>query len=215
MKFATFFTGGITAGTVRANKVVTADSNKDVTGMRNLSMSGSLSMSGNIVAAGTITGAGVDVGQGSLTKLAGNLSVSVSQIGSSATNTTQTLKSYTLPADTLNADGRGVKITAWGTFAGNAAPKTMQLNFGGASINAGSVTQSGSTWLFEGYVYRSAANTQRILFKQNVGGVVVVPKSTSDTSVDTGTISISVQGLDASATQSNILCNGLVVELFQ
>lgn len=215
MKFATFFTGGITPGTVRANKVVTADADKDVSGIRNLDMSGNLSTSGNVSIDGTLAAATINVGGGAMGALAGNLSVSVSQIGSSATNTTQTLKTYSMPANTLNTNNHGVKVVAWGTFAGNAAPKTMQLNIGGASINAGSVTQSGSTWLFEGLAYRVAANSQRILFKQNVGGVVVVPKATSDTSVDTDTITISVQGLDASAGQSNILCDGLIVELFQ
>jgi hypothetical protein len=142
------------------------------------------------------------------------LSSDVTQIGSSATNTTQTLKSYTLAASTLATNGNRIQVVAWGTFAGNAAPKTMQLNWGGMNINNGAVTQSGSSWQMTANVYRTAANAQTAIFTGVSGGVNTATKATTDTSVDTGTIGISVQGLDASAAQSNILTNGLVVSFF-
>lgn len=139
------------------------------------------------------------------------LSTDVAQIGSSATNTTQTLKTYSLAANVLASVGNGLTIQAWGTFAGNAAPKTMQLNFGGVNINSGAVTSSGSTWSLTAMVSKTAANAQTVLFTGYTGSTGIAPKATTDTSVDTGAITISVQGLDASAAQSNILANALIV----
>ena len=144
----------------------------------------------------------------------GNIVQNVAQIGSSATNTTQTLMSYVLPASTLKTVGQGLMITAWGTFAGNAAGKTLQLTVGGQNINTGSVTQSGSTWILQGEVFKTAANAQTDLFTAQLGTVFVAPKAVTDTSTDTGTISIAVTILDASAGQSNVLENGLTIEFY-
>lgn len=61
MKFASLFTGfGAVLGTVRASKAVTADANKDVTGFRNVTMTGRNQWvtegpgSGGIAAGGTL-----------------------------------------------------------------------------------------------------------------------------------------------------------------
>jgi hypothetical protein len=145
---------------------------------------------------------------------AGNINVAVTTVGSSATNTTQTLASYTLPATTLQGVGDGIVVQAFGRFAGNAAPKTLQLNVGGMNINSGSVTQSGSSWMLTAEVFKSAASAQQGFLTAQLGTVFTAPKSTSDTSTDTGTIAITVQCLDASAAQSNVLIDGLVVEYF-
>jgi len=145
-------------------------------------------------------------------KPGGNINVAVTTIGSSATNTTQTMASYTLPANTLDHNGAGIIVTAWGRKAGNAAGVTFALNIGGTNINTGNGTQSGVTWVLTGTAYRRAANNQQEIYEAQVGTVFTAPKSTTDTSVDTGTIGISVTILDASAAQSNVLLDGLVVE---
>jgi hypothetical protein len=160
-------------------------------------------------------GAALGAGTGTATfRASGNIKVVDTTIGSSATNTTQTLTSYVLPANTLANANSGIFVQAWGRKAGNAAGVTFQLNIGGTSVNTGNGTQSGVTWLLTGEAYKQAANVQQELYSAQVGTVFTAPKSTSDTSVDTGTINISVQALDASAGQSNVLLDGLVVEFF-
>lgn len=206
MRLGSYFTGGITPGTVRALKALIPDANKDLSGLRNLTLTGTLTASldgDNAIGAGDGT---------ETFKVGGVIEANVTQVLSDDTNTTQTLVTYSLPANTLNANGRGLRVHAFGKFAGNAAPKTLQLNVGGANINTGSVTQSGSSWILEALVARIAANSQRVFFKQNVGGAVLAPKSQTDTSVDTGAITISVAGLDASAATGNIMVDGLVIE---
>ncbi len=144
----------------------------------------------------------------------GNISANVTIIGSSATNTTQTLMSYVLPANTLSAVKNGLVVTAWGRTAANAAPKTIALNVGGFAINSGAVTASGSNWMATATVYKTAANAQSGNLNQVFGSTVTKTISATDTSVDTGTINISVTMLDASAGQSNVFQDGLIVEFF-
>lgn len=211
MRLGSYFTGGITPGTVRASKALVPDANKDLSSLRNLTVT---TLTATTVNAGAFDGdASVAAGDGTETfKVGGVIHADVTQVLSDDTNTTQTLMTYSLPANTLNANGRALRVHAFGSFAGNAAPKTLQLNVGGANQNTGSVTQSGSSWVIEALVVRIAANSQRVFFKQNVGGVVLAPKSQTDTSVDTGAITISLAGLDASAATGNILVDGLVIE---
>jgi hypothetical protein len=144
----------------------------------------------------------------------GNISTQVGVIGSSATNTTQTLASYVLPASTLAIAGNGIMVTAWGQKAANAAPCTLALNIGGMTINSGAISASGSSWMSEGIYFKSAASAQVGNLNQVFGNTVSKTVSGTDTSVDTGTINISVTMLDASAGQSNILLDGLIVEFF-
>jgi len=140
----------------------------------------------------------------------GSMSVSVTQIGSSATNTTQTLKTYSMPANTLSEDGAGIEVWAWGTKPNNAAPVVLELDVGGAVMNLASSAGANYSWEIKGRVYRRGSNVQRASFDA-IRGAVPQVSSTGDTSTDSGAITIAVKGLDASAAQSNIICDGLVV----
>ncbi len=55
---------GITAGTVSASKAVIADSNKDVGGFRNVSMTGTLTVTGDAIAMNTNTAGHLLIGDG-------------------------------------------------------------------------------------------------------------------------------------------------------
>jgi hypothetical protein len=158
----------------------------------------------------------VSAGTGAATLLpSGNIQKSVTTIGSSATNTTQTLISYSLPANTLSRVGSGIVVTAWGRKANNAAGVTFALNVGGTSINTGNVATSGGiSWMFVCESYKQASNVQEQMYTGQTGTTVTAGKSTSDTSTDTSAIVITMQALDASAAQSNVLLDGFVVTYF-
>jgi len=160
--------------------------------------------------------AGVQLADGSTAvKPSGNITTSLTTIGSSATNTTQTLASYTLPANSLNTNGNAMQITAWGRCASNAAPKTIALNVGGQFISTGSSNGNNTAWKVSGYVIRTSANNQKGYFEALHSNALVAPKSSTDTSVDTTTMGISITCLDASAAQSNILLDGMAIEYFK
>jgi hypothetical protein len=144
----------------------------------------------------------------------GNISANVTLLGSSNTNTTQNLMSYVLPANTLKNAGQGIMVTAWGQKAANAAGVTFALTVGGLTINTGNVTSSGSSWMMEAVYFKTGASAQAGNLNAITGLTPVKTVSGTDTSVDTGTINIGVTILDASAGQSNVLMDGLIVEFF-
>jgi hypothetical protein len=150
---------------------------------------------------------------------AGMLSRTLGPVASAATNTSQTLASYTLPANTLQSVGQEIEVVAWGTTAGNAASKSMTLNIGGATYNTGSQTGSGYAWKLTGQYIKQSGDAQNYYFSgagSSSGGTggVVAPKAGTDTSVDTGTIAINCVVTDASAATGDITLLGFTVEFF-
>src|SRR6185312_12901729 len=71
---------------------------------------------------------------GSTVNPSGLLTANLTSTATGAGTTEQTLLSYTLPAKTLSATNKGLKIQAWGVTAANANNKTMKLYFGSEVI---------------------------------------------------------------------------------
>ena len=55
-------------------------------------------------------------------------------MGTDANTNEKDLWTYNLPAGSLNADQKGVRITAWGTTAANNNSKTLKVYFGGTVV---------------------------------------------------------------------------------
>src|SRR3989304_2773312 len=93
------------------------------------------------------------------TRVGGTLNTNITPVGNVTTGE-ETLMSYTLPANAMDAAGRGVRITAWGTTANNINAKVVRLYFGGA---IGTISLTGSqanTGRFVSEVLRTGATTQ-------------------------------------------------------
>lgn len=124
------------------------------------------------------------------------------------------LISYTLPANTLSADGNGVRITAWGTGANNGDAKTLKLYFGTAAILTTSLTTSQvDTWRVEATVWRTGSNAQDYESRLNQAGTtsIIDVENGTTTQTDTATITIKLTG---EATSNNDIINeGLLVEV--
>jgi len=72
-----------------------------------------------------------------------------------------TLYTYDLPANTLDANNKGVRITAKGEFANTTSNTTLKLYFGTASTTVTlPKTVSAASWEAEWIVIRTAVNTQ-------------------------------------------------------
>lgn len=156
---------------------------------------------------------GIQNGGGVSIRPAGNIFVSATTIGSSATNTTQTMLSTTIAANSLKSVGNGFFVEAWGRTAANTSPTTINLNIGGQFVSIASAAHNASHWYLTGQVYKSAANTQQELFYSSIGAVTAV-KSATDTSTDASAITVSVTVGDASALQSDVLLDGMSIEWF-
>lgn len=121
----------------------------------------------------------------------------VGNVGSGTDN----LMTYSLPAATLSAAGKGVRITAWGTTANNANPKTVTLAFGATTLitTALTVSQAG-VWRIVSEVFSTGTDAQQYVAQLNQGG------ATTLVDVEQGTAAID----DGAAI--TIKCTGTVTD---
>lgn len=128
---------------------------------------------------------------------------------------TDDLMTYSLPANALSANGKGIRITAWGTTANNANAKTVTLEWGdAATVLTTALTASiVGQWRITATVIRTGASTQDVSAMLVQGATVIVDQEqTAATQTDTAAIQIAVTG---TATANNdIVQEGLLVEFF-
>ena len=156
----------------------------------------------------------------------GILNVNVTAVGNVGTGTDD-LITYDVPANMLNKTGQGLRIRAWGTFAGTAVTKTLTFNFG-TNIVATQVVAYQTTasnlvtgqWSVDAFVVRTGSSTQTVVVHlvQQMGGTAGIRDMTetrdvvSATETDTAAITVKCTG---NATNNNdIVQSGLVVEAF-
>jgi len=113
---------------------------------------------------GTLNAATINVLAGAsssgTTRVGGAVNANVTSVGNVGAGE-DTLMSYTLPANAMDANGRGVRVTAWGSTANNANAKTLKLYFGAAVLGSiASTANQASSWRFVSEVLRTGAATQ-------------------------------------------------------
>lgn len=124
------------------------------------------------------------------------------------------LITYSLPANSLSANGKGVKIKVWGTTVNNVNAKTIKLYFGTQIILTTSLAVSlAGFWYAEAIVIRSGASTQDIIanLNTNTATVAVVDQEiTAGTQTDTAAITIKCTG--EAVDTNDIVQEGQLVE---
>ena len=142
------------------------------------------------------------------------LTVNTTQTGTPATLVETDLWTYSLPANTLNADGRAVRIMAWGALGADANAKTVRLYFGATTLNVYTAgTGNALVWRFDATVIRTGASAQIGVATMIVGSAwlsTINPAPAADT---TGAIVIRVTGLNGVAVLNDIVARGAIVEL--
>lgn len=150
---------------------------------------------------------------GSTVNPEGVLFVNLTSTGNTADTTEDTLLTYTLPAKTLSATNKGLKIRAWGATAANADNKTMKLYFGSEVITTPTAATSAKGWELELEVYKNGTNTQVVFGKGQVDLTNVTPLVTTGAETDTSTILIKLTGQAGTANANDIVAKGLIVEM--
>lgn len=132
-----------------------------------------------------------------------------------AADTSETiLYTYTIPASLLDANGRTLRLTAFGTFANNANTKTVRVRLGGIAgtviVSAAfSTAGAGIKWRATVFVARIAANSQRV-----AGAIEIMNVSSNDpdraglttaAQIESGTIDLVVTGQNGTASASDIV----------
>ena len=161
-------------------------------------------------------GTALVAGTGSATYgAAGNIYKLTALVNSVGTNTTQTLATYTVPANTFNAPGQELQVTAWGVVANNAAPKTIALAIGAAVITTGTVSGNAFSWELTGnYLCTSATAENYWLSGFGSGTSPLTNKAGTDSVTISGTFNIAVTCADASAASSDVTLLGFSVDFY-
>jgi hypothetical protein len=123
------------------------------------------------------------------------------------------LMTYSLPANALNANGKGIRVTVYGTIANNANAKTVKVYFGSTVIYSASMTiNQAYKWTAQFTAIRTGVDTQDVFgtgFFENVA-MIVAPYFATDTQDDGAAIVIKCTG--EGVGDNDIIQQGMLVE---
>lgn len=159
---------------------------------------------------------------GDVTLHAGGSAAGVARLGgvihanltpaTSSQNAKQTLMTFALPANTLNVNGRCLRIKFFGSCKNSADNKTQAIDFGGTTVaSTGSVLNNNGAWEVNATVCRTAAGAQ---VASGAGLSVATPlmTSTAPAENEAGAITITGNATEA-ATADGTTAKGLLIEL--
>jgi hypothetical protein len=150
--------------------------------------------------------------------LGGVLTVNTTQTATAANTTETDLWTYSLPANALSADGKGVRITVFGTTAATANTKNIRLYFGSTVLESGgALALNGNAWRVVAEVYRTGASAQLASALATVSindGSTGTARTRLTTPAETlsGAITIKVTGQNGTAAANDIVFRGAIVE---
>lgn len=123
---------------------------------------------------------------------------------------------YSLPANSLVDNGRGIRIRAWGHTAANANNKTVQINFGASTYTTGAIGANGKDYYIEVTVVRTGSNAQTWVAQgyANALPISFAGSATTGTLTQTesGAITISTTLTDGTSSAGDIVESGFEVD---
>jgi len=162
----------------------------------------------------TLTNPVVNAGTGSETLIpSGVIHVDTTQ-GDCDNTSEEDLISYTLPANTLSANGKGFRVRAWGVTNSSDVTKTIRLYWGTDVLIANDITTAPNNqdWYFEAEVWRTGAAAQKSISRAVVGVTNQTTSYASHTKDPTATNVIKVTGQIGSGSSVEISAHCLSVE---
>lgn len=156
-----------------------------------------------------------DIGTGSGTYTpSGFINVDVTAVGNIGTGTDD-LISYTLPANSLSANGKGVRIKCVGSGANNANTKTIRLVVGSTNISTNSLlVNNAQNWTYEVFLIRTGSNTQTYWyeFERPSGTSLGVISKSIGTLTETDGSTITIKCTGTATADDDIIQEGLFIE---
>ena len=126
----------------------------------------------------------------------------------------EVLATYTLPANTLSANGKAIRVRAWLSHAANTNASTMRIRFGGVGgtqISAMSSAASGDAIVLEAIVIRTGAATQIANGHSRTHGGSSAVYNSAPTQTLSGGVALVVTGLTA-VSAGDVTFLGMLVE---
>ena len=145
--------------------------------------------------------------------LVGVLSSQTGSVGCTNGGTDDTLYTFSLPANSMSANGKGVRVTTWGTAVNNANAKRVKTFFGATAVQSTALTAAqANAWKTVIEVIRTGAATQEAFGIFLEGGVVTLLDAAQSGPAETlsGAVTIKVTGNCTAA--SDILGKAMIVE---
>lgn len=148
---------------------------------------------------------------------AGVINTDSTQLATGADTNDTTLFTYTLPASALNANGRLIRVTAYGSLGANGNTKTVRLKWNGTSgttVVSFTGTNSAAKWMAVGHIHRTASGAQDLF------GILPVTGASTDvgtnfataSATDSGAIVIAVTAQNGTASAGDITYEGSIIE---
>lgn len=168
-------------------------------------------------AAGAGTGDPTDLTAAQVRTIIGSsgatLNVNTTTVGNVGTGE-DTLASYTVTANQLNANGDTLWFEAFGSMAANANSKTVRARFGSSGTNlmyAQTSTSWGTHWSIKGRIYRTGSATQKssvYLISDNDDNVTTQTETGLNQDL-TATVALSVTA--EAVADNDVVIEGLIV----
>lgn len=128
------------------------------------------------------------------------------------------LMTYTMPANTLSANGNMIRIKAWGSTANNANAKVLALQFSGNTVVSSTLNSSiTGSWEINAVISRTGSNTQQRTgtlsqtAQGTSGSFLQVQGQGTEAVTDTSTIIVKCRATTATAS-NDIVQNGMIIE---
>lgn len=161
----------------------------------------------------TLTDPLINGGGGSQTVKPMGAVVSTTAGATTAVVTEENLISYTLPASSLDATNRGLRIKAAGSTAANTNTKTIRVYIGSTVLMSNNVTAAPNAvgWEFEVELFRTSATTAKATARGSVGSVMQISSYNGIGETFTGALTIKITGQNGTASANDITAQILSV----
>lgn len=178
----------------------------------------SVDISGGIITGTTLSG-------NDITILAGGSSVDIELGGTLVSDIVaaqnigageDTLMTYTVAGNSLNATGDYLEIEAWGTVAANANNKTIKLKFGTTTLlTTGAVAANSGSWWISARIARRTDSLQTIITKIISDNTLIIDSATYTAGAEDTTGDLAVFCTGEGTADGDIIQNGLIVKWFK
>lgn len=139
-------------------------------------------------------------------RIGGALNSQSTPVGNPGTTAEGDLMTYTLPANALSANEKGIAWELSGKFAANGNNKQLRIKFGSVTVfDSGVITDNNVVWKAILRVRRTASNAQKIECLVIKGTAIIASTISTATESDSGTIVMKATGQSGtSGTASDV-----------
>lgn len=167
----------------------------------------------SFVGAGSrVDGVQLGNGNGSLTvgHGVGKIYGAVANVATSGT-VKETLATLTIPANTLNINGRQIRITAYYSTAANGNNKTAGIDFDGTQVcSSGAIALNNGVFVISSLITRTSAGNQETVGEAQAGATAIAPQRAATTKDETGNLNITLWATTPTASGDATLGNYIV-----